>query len=62
MSQHNDAPSQNVSAPSQAVPPPPIQQSELSMKQSLQRFLQKRKARMAAASPYSQKKLLSLLS
>jgi Jas motif len=59
MSQHNDAPRQNVSEPSQAVLPP-IQPSELSMKQSLQRFLQKRKARMATTSPYSQKKLLSL--
>ncbi|KAJ3674537.1 hypothetical protein LUZ60_005153 [Juncus effusus] len=41
--------------------PTPIPASELSMKRSLQRFLQKRKTRMAAASPYSQKEqLLSL--
>jgi Jas motif len=59
MSEHKGATNQNVSAPSQAVLLP-IQPSVLSMKQSLQRFLQKRKTRMAAASPYSQKQLLSL--
>lgn len=59
IAQHKHDPNQNVSAPSQALPPA-IQPSELSMKRSLQRFLQKRKARMATASPYSQNQLLSL--
>ncbi|KAJ4781541.1 Jasmonate ZIM-domain protein 12b [Rhynchospora pubera] len=57
MSQHKHEQSTDNSA--KAVSPP-IQPSELSMKRSLQRFLQKRKARMAATSPYSPKQMLSL--
>ncbi|KAJ3685844.1 hypothetical protein LUZ61_015008 [Rhynchospora tenuis] len=59
MSQHKHEHNTDNSATSQAIPAP-IQPSELSMKRSLQRFLQKRKARMAATTPYSPKQMLSL--